>query len=189
MKSLISAYITGFSNFAIQYNYQSASLALIVMSSSVCSSTDESLCKDGIQDAWVSGSTTALVLLGSMIGQLTMGYLGDVIGRNMAFLATVSIGFVFAVLQAVSYGTPESIYGQIIFFRFCLGIGLGGIYPLAATKAAEDESRIVSRNGNSHSHSHSNSDSNSNSNNSSNSSGGDTSASIKISFSYFWQVM
>ena len=166
-KALLSTLITGFSNYAIQYNYQSASIALIVMSGSVCTTT-ESLCHEEEQAPWVSGSTTAMVLLGSMVGQLTMGYLGDVIGRNMALLATVSIGFVFAVLQAVSYGNPESIYAQIIFFRFCLGIGLGGIYPLAATKATEDES--------------------SSSNNSS-SSGGDTSPSIKISFSYFWQVM
>jgi PHS family inorganic phosphate transporter-like MFS transporter len=35
-------------------------------------------------------------------------------------------------------GTPSDVYLTVIIFRFILGVGLGGVYPLSATKAAED---------------------------------------------------
>jgi len=68
-----------------------------------------------------------------------MGYAGDVLGRNAAMTLTLSIVAVSALLSAVvPFGSAESIYICIIIFRFFLGIGVGGIYPLSATKAAED---------------------------------------------------
>jgi MFS transporter, PHS family, inorganic phosphate transporter len=137
---VLSMIITGLCNFSIQYNYQSASIALIIMSASVCS-TDDADCRLGHQDTWVVGTTSAMILLGSIVGQLSMGYLGDRIGRNMALLITVSIGTLFAFLQCIASGSPDNIYTQIAVFRFFLGIGLGGIYPLSATKASEDGSR------------------------------------------------
>lgn len=94
------------------------------MSASVCSSTDAD-CRHGLQETWVSGTTSAVILLGSMIGQLFMGYLGDRIGRNKALLLTVGIGSLFAFLQCVASGSPEEIYTQIAIFRFFLGVSLG----------------------------------------------------------------
>lgn len=35
-------------------------------------------------------------------------------------------------------GGPTQVYVSIIIARFFLGIGVGGVYPLSATKAAED---------------------------------------------------
>ena len=108
------------------------------MSASVCTENDDN-CKDGNQANWVKGTETATVFIGAIIGQLTMGYAGDVLGRNAAMILTLSIASISAFLSSVaSYGDPTTIYAIIIIFRFTLGIGLGGVYPLSATKAAED---------------------------------------------------
>jgi MFS transporter, PHS family, inorganic phosphate transporter len=54
---------------------------------------------------------------------------------------TQFIAIVSALLSAlIPTGSAEQIYSTIIACRFFLGIGLGGVYPLAATKAAEDAS-------------------------------------------------
>eukprot|EP00595_Chromulina_sp_UTEXLB2642_P001881 CAMPEP_0196766516 /NCGR_PEP_ID=MMETSP1095-20130614/25797_1 /TAXON_ID=96789 ORGANISM="Chromulina nebulosa, Strain UTEXLB2642" /NCGR_SAMPLE_ID=MMETSP1095 /ASSEMBLY_ACC=CAM_ASM_000446 /LENGTH=152 /DNA_ID=CAMNT_0042128949 /DNA_START=287 /DNA_END=742 /DNA_ORIENTATION=- len=107
------------------------------MSDSVCTSSEKN-CKDGIQAPWVSGTLTATVFIGAIVGQLTMGYAGDIFGRNRAMLFTLSLASFGALLSAVvPNGDATSIYAILIAFRFILGIGLGGVYPLSATKAAE----------------------------------------------------
>ena len=68
-----------------------------------------------------------------------MGYAGDVLGRNKAMTLTLSLVCVSALLSAIlPFGSPSTVYTIIIITRFVMGIGLGGIYPLSATKAAED---------------------------------------------------
>jgi MFS transporter, PHS family, inorganic phosphate transporter len=68
-----------------------------------------------------------------------MGYAGDLLGRNHAMTLTLSIATLAAILSAIApHGSANSVYITIILMRFMLGIGVGGIYPLAATKAAED---------------------------------------------------
>jgi PHS family inorganic phosphate transporter-like MFS transporter len=109
-----------------------------MMSASVCT-TDDGDCKSNEQQPWVLGSATAAVFVGAIIGQLSMGYLGDVIGRGAALLVTMSIACISSMLSAVaSQGSAASIYAVIICFRFTLGIGLGGTFPLSAAKAAEN---------------------------------------------------
>jgi MFS transporter, PHS family, inorganic phosphate transporter len=138
--SLLSSMITKIGNFGVQYNYQAISIALIVMSKHVCTGELED-CKNGDQDSWVHSSATAVVFAGSIVGQLTMGYAGDVLGRSNAMGLTVGIALLAALFSAViPSGGAEQIYATIIGCRFFLGIGLGGVYPLAATKAAEDGS-------------------------------------------------
>ncbi|RYG66426.1 hypothetical protein EON64_09770 [archaeon] len=68
-----------------------------------------------------------------------MGYLGDMLGRNAAMVLTLSLVVFGALLSCVApYGSPTTVYSIIIAARFVLGIGAGGVYPLSATKAAED---------------------------------------------------
>ena len=73
------------------------------------------------------------------MGQLVMGYAGDVLGRNKAMKLTLSLVVIGALLSALApFGSSVAIYCVIIATRFILGVGVGGVYPLAATKAAED---------------------------------------------------
>ena len=74
-----------------------------------------------------------------------MGYAGDVMGRTKAMAFTLSLVVLGAVLSAAApTGGPVKIYTAIIISRFILGIGVGGIYPLSATKAAEDGEKDTS---------------------------------------------
>ena len=60
-----------------------------------------------------------------------MGYLGDLIGRNKAMTLTLSLASLSALGSAlVPTGNATMVYVIIILFRFVLGIGLGGVYPL-----------------------------------------------------------
>jgi PHS family inorganic phosphate transporter-like MFS transporter len=66
---------------------------------------------------------------------LQMGYAGDVLGRNQAMTLTLGIASIAAMLSATApAGSPTDVYVIIIVFRFILGVGLGGVYPLSATK-------------------------------------------------------
>lgn len=125
-------------NFATQYNFGSMAIALIVMSSDLCT-TDQAACNLGKQAGWVTGTSNATILIGAIVGQLGMGKLGDVVGRNTAFLATMTLATFGSILSASApSGPPDKIYAGIIGCRFILGLGLGGVYPLSATKASED---------------------------------------------------
>ena len=53
-----------FANFAVQYSFCSASIAIITMSSSVCTNT-QALCNRGKQASWVGGASNAAVLVGA----------------------------------------------------------------------------------------------------------------------------
>lgn len=68
-----------------------------------------------------------------------MGYLGDIVGLNIAMILTLSTACLAAVCSAtLPTGSPTSVYITIIICRFILGAGLGGVYPLSAAKATED---------------------------------------------------
>ncbi len=137
-RAWLSYMITSLSNFSVQYNFQAISVALLVMSREQCTSTEEE-CAIGKQSAWVTGTASATVFAGAIFGQLTMGYLGDLIGRNKAIIITLFLAACAALGSAViPFGSAASVYVTIIICRFVLGIGLGGVYPLSATKAAED---------------------------------------------------
>ena len=107
------------------------------MSEQQCTTTIEQ-CRDGKQSPWIGGTAAGTVFAGAVIGQILMGYAGDQIGRNLAMLLTLSIATCGAAFSAIfPSGSPYSVYITIIVFRFLLGVGLGGVYPLSAAKAAE----------------------------------------------------
>lgn len=141
-KALISTLITGIGNLAVQCNFQAVSIALIVMSMSQCTLANEAECKEGEQATWVSSTLHAIVFAGSILGQLTMGYAGDVMGIDAAMGFTLSLAMLGAFFSAVlPQGSPNTVYGVLAACRFLLGMGLGGVYPLSAIKAAQDASR------------------------------------------------
>ena len=72
---LLSRFITGLGNFSIQYNFQAISVSLIVMSVEQCTATADQ-CAEGKQAQWVSGTATATVFAGAIIGQLSVSKLG-----------------------------------------------------------------------------------------------------------------
>ena len=91
---ILSTLSTGIGNFSVAYNFNSISIALIVMSSSVCTNNDDA-CNQGKQASWVSSTLAGIVFAGAIFGQLTMGYVGDVIGRGRALGNFISMIYHF----------------------------------------------------------------------------------------------
>jgi len=80
----------------------------------------------------------AVALIGAIVGQLTFGRLGDLIGRKIMQAITLVIMICGALCQSMSFGsTPDAVIGTLCFWRFLLGVGIGGNYPLSATVMSE----------------------------------------------------
>ena len=87
----------------------------------------------------VSIAATAC-LAGAIFGQLSFGYVGDCMGRSSALQVTMALSILGAGGSAFAVpltSEPSSIFYFLALTRFVLGIGVGGVYPLSATIAAE----------------------------------------------------
>ncbi len=76
--------------------------------------------------------------MGTLLGQLTFGYLGDKIGRKRVYGVSLLMMIVSSVASGMTFGpgTDQSaVIGTLCFFRFWLGFGVGG----GACKAALHE--------------------------------------------------
>ncbi|THU57434.1 hypothetical protein C4D60_Mb03t03490 [Musa balbisiana] len=94
--------------------------------------------KPGVTPPAVVSAIVAIALVGTVIGQLIFGMLGDRVGRRRVY------GFSLLLMIASSFGcgfsicrTRNCVLTSLCFFRFMLGIGIGGDYPLSATIMSE----------------------------------------------------
>ena len=81
------------------------------------------------------GSTA---LMGAAVGQILFGWLGDRLGRKKVYAVTLSVMSVASVGSAFSapLGGLSTVW-VLILWRFFLGVGVGGDYPLSATIMSE----------------------------------------------------
>ncbi|XP_076892276.1 putative inorganic phosphate transporter 1-9 [Bidens hawaiensis] len=86
----------------------------------------------------INSTMICVALMGAVIGQLVFGRLGDRVGRRRVY----GISLVMMVVGSIGCGFSLSkltsmVFVSLGFFRFLLGIGIGGDYPLSATIMAE----------------------------------------------------
>ncbi|CAL5193747.1 unnamed protein product [Lathyrus oleraceus] len=94
--------------------------------------------KPGTLPPNVSAAVNGVAFIGTLSGQLFFGWLGDKMGRKKVYGMTLLIMVLCSVGSGLSFGhTPESVMTTLCFFRFCLGFGIGGDYPLSATIMSE----------------------------------------------------
>lgn len=119
------------SNFSAAYNTVNISLALTLMRST-----------HPPEDSPSIANCSSALIAGMIIGQLGGGLLGDWLGRHMAMAVTLTLQICAAFMSAWSdVFTPNcNIYTLLACWRFLLGVGCGGVYPLAATITAESAS-------------------------------------------------
>ena len=119
------------SNFSAAYNTVNISLALTLMRST-----------HPPDDAPSIANCSSALIAGMIIGQLGGGLLGDWLGRHMAMAVTLTLQICAAFMSAWSdiIVTDWDIYTMLACWRFLLGVGCGGVYPLAATITAESAS-------------------------------------------------
>ena len=93
-------------------------------------------------------SCSSALIAGMIVGQLAGGALGDMLGRHRAMTVVMFLQVTAALCSAMSFGFTLnmfgagsswtfSIYQVLAAWRFVLGLGAGGVYPLAATLTAE----------------------------------------------------
>ncbi|KAJ2337230.1 hypothetical protein GGI00_000373 [Coemansia sp. RSA 2681] len=86
-------------------------------------------------DMWIKGSTQ----LGCIFGQLAFGYLADRLGRKKMYGTELIIIIVCTIGGAFAGNTARglSVYWILFIWRFCLGVGIGGDYPVSAVLTSE----------------------------------------------------
>lgn len=86
----------------------------------------------------VNNFVTGVALVGTLTGQLFFGYLGDKLGRKKIYGITLILMVICAIGSGLSFGSSaKSVITTLCFFRFWLGFGIGGDYPLSATIMSE----------------------------------------------------
>ncbi|KAH7548243.1 hypothetical protein JRO89_XS14G0088000 [Xanthoceras sorbifolium] len=86
----------------------------------------------------VNNAITGVALCGTLAGQLFFGWLGDKLGRKKVYGITLITMVGCALASGLSFGsTAHSVIASLCFFRFWLGFGIGGDYPLSAVIMSE----------------------------------------------------
>ncbi|KAJ9679703.1 hypothetical protein PVL29_021579 [Vitis rotundifolia] len=86
----------------------------------------------------VNSFVVGVALVGTLSGQLVFGWLGDKLGRKKVYGMTLILMVLCAICSGLSFGfSNKAVIGTLCFFRFWLGFGIGGDYPLSATIMSE----------------------------------------------------
>ncbi len=78
------------------------------------------------------GNIGSIGLFGMFLGAAFAGTLSDRWGRKLAFQGTLFVFSLASGLCGLAWG-----YGSLLFFRFLVGLGLGGELPVASTLVSE----------------------------------------------------
>lgn len=106
-------------NFSVQYNFQSISIALLIMSAAQCT-IDDDACKGGEQAGWVFSTASASVFVGAIMGQLTVRLFPFTV--NLIFICkSLTDGICWRLVgQKCCHDNYIRISGYICFsFCFC----------------------------------------------------------------------
>jgi PHS family inorganic phosphate transporter-like MFS transporter len=88
--------------------------------------------------AWELAAVAAAALFGAMVGQVLFGRLADRLGRKKIYPVTLSVmavGSIGSALAVPAFGLDVVMI--VAIWRFVLGVGVGGDYPISATMMSE----------------------------------------------------
>ena len=85
-----------------------------------------------------AAALNGVAFCGTFAGQLAFGWLGDRVGRRRAYGFTLALMALSSAASGLSLGSEaKAVLATLCFFRFWLGVGVGGSYPLSAAIIAE----------------------------------------------------
>ena len=87
----------------------------------------------------VSAAINGIALCGAVPGQIVFGWLGDKMGRKRIYGVTLVLMVVMSLASGLSFSkrVGKNVVTVLCFFRFWLGVSIGGDYPLSATIMSE----------------------------------------------------
>ncbi|KAL5711711.1 putative inorganic phosphate transporter 1-7 [Ranunculus cassubicifolius] len=101
-------------------------------------SRTRTICFPGTLPPDVAAAINGVALCGTLAGQLFFGWLGDKMGRKRVYGMTLMIMVICSIASGLSFSSErKSVVATLCFFRFWLGFGIGGDYPLSATIMSE----------------------------------------------------
>lgn len=126
-----TAYIVACANVAAQMNYNSIIIAMIMLDKT----------SGEVAPTWATSLASSVSFLGSIVGQVCLGFAGDAIGRLHAMAVSLALMAAGALSSALAWEldleSRPMLYLTISLGRFLAGLGVGGTYPLSATAAFE----------------------------------------------------
>mmetsp|Transcript_81630 Transcript_81630/g.231459 ORF Transcript_81630/g.231459 Transcript_81630/m.231459 type:complete len:487 (-) Transcript_81630:175-1635(-) len=96
---------------------------------------------------WATDIDSVAVYGGAIFGMITMGYLGDLIGRKPAMtiaLSFVIFGALSSGLLTFDVGT-NAFYQELGLYRFIVGCGVGGVVPLSTASTVEVTGSVMKK--------------------------------------------
>ncbi|KAI0863830.1 major facilitator superfamily domain-containing protein [Xylaria cubensis] len=88
--------------------------------------------------SYYSTQVSNALLVGEILGQITIGLVCDYLGRKWAILITTALIVVGGILgTAASAGTPIGLFWFLTVARGITGFGTGGEYPASSVSASE----------------------------------------------------
>lgn len=94
--------------------------------------------KPGTLPPNVAAAVNGVAFCGTLAGQLFFGWLGDKLGRKHVYGMTLMLMLICSIASGLSFGhSAKGVMATLCFFRFWLGFGIGGDYPLSATIMSE----------------------------------------------------
>ncbi|KAK9455545.1 major facilitator superfamily domain-containing protein [Dipodascopsis uninucleata] len=87
-----------------------------------------------------TSNVSSIAFVGTVIGQLSFGYISDHYSRKLGMIIASCILILFSILCAGSWGAGGSIPGMLAAlttYRFFIGIGIGAEYPAGSVACAE----------------------------------------------------
>ncbi|XP_002531531.2 low affinity inorganic phosphate transporter 1 [Ricinus communis] len=99
---------------------------------------EEGSADPGALPSHVSAAVNGVAFCGTLAGQLFFGWLGDKMGRKRVYGMTLMLMIICSIASGLSFSkSPTAVMSTLCFFRFWLGFGIGGDYPLSATIMSE----------------------------------------------------
>ncbi|KAK4077432.1 uncharacterized protein Triagg1_3764 [Trichoderma aggressivum f. europaeum] len=86
----------------------------------------------------VSTRVSNSLLVGAVLGQVTIGLTCDYLGRKTAIVATTLLIVIGGILATAAHGvTIDGMFWMLTVARGIVGFGVGGEYPAASTSSSE----------------------------------------------------